>query len=38
MMCQYIIGGPKTLGFCHNLIEEALIIILKSQILNGPKS
>jgi len=25
MMCQYIIGGQKTLDFCHNLIEGALL-------------
>jgi hypothetical protein len=27
-MCQYIIGGQKTLGFCYNQTEGALIFLI----------
>jgi hypothetical protein len=33
MMCQYVIGGHKTQGFCHDLIEGALNKILSILVL-----
>jgi hypothetical protein len=34
MMCQYVIGGQKTLGFCHDLTEGALHIFFLFKAFN----